>query len=140
MNNSFEFSNRNWKVIMLPWIFFPYIMDTSIIKFLLFVIFIFSSILLYILSSKKIIFNDNEIIIEKYRWILKKNVVLNYSDIDYIYFTIITMTASSNSALTLLLRNNKKEKVDFFNNEFKSFKLFLVSKNIQIKSNNNDYL
>jgi hypothetical protein len=140
MNDSFEFSNRNWKAAMLPWIFFPYIMDTSIIKFLLFVIFILSSILLYILSSKKIIFNDNEIIIEKYRWILKKNIVLNYSDIDYIYFTIITMTASSNSALTLLLRNKKKEKVDFFNNEFKSFKLFLVSKKIQIKSNNNDYL
>jgi hypothetical protein len=133
-----KFHNNNWPALIVPWIFFPLTLDFNVV-FGIFT-FIIISVLFWIFTSKLVVFHDDYILVKKYKWFFSKQYIINYNEISFIYFTIITLSASYNSNLTIHFIKGRKEKVTFNIGEFAELKKILISKTVKIKSNNNEYI
>lgn len=140
MNNLlYEFKSSGFKPLMIPWIFFPIV--TAYNLFLGILLLVVASLSFYILTKKTILFNQDNILIEKYRWWFKKNKSINYNDVSFIYINVVTMSVTYGSTFIINLKtSNETEKISIQKFLIKPFKKDMESKGLNVKISNRDFL
>lgn len=125
-----ELKNYNIITLLIPWIFFPLFMDFNLLVVV--PVFVLLSFLFFVSTDKKVVFQEDSILVSKYLGTVKNEYA--YSDVMKVYFNIIKLTYSASSTVIVNL-NSKKEKVTISRAQVKPLFYYLKDKKVSLDSN-----